>query len=191
MIQKLTRQGVRDLNSMSDSRNVIDQYKGWAEDLIKEDLNRKSFPFAVLMEQLNGDFNFGTVIRNANAFGAREVFYLGKKNFDRRGAVGTYHYTNVNYLKTHEEFLLLKERYIFIGIDNVPGSVSIENYQWPQNALLLFGEEGNGLTQDTIVHCKDVVAINMYGSVRSLNAGTASGIAMYDFVNKFSRNHNG
>ncbi|HVI41292.1 MAG TPA: TrmH family RNA methyltransferase [Anaerovoracaceae bacterium] len=168
-----------------DTRNIIDRYKGWMEDLIREDLKKRSFPYAVCMEQWQGDFNFGTLIRNANAFGAQEVFYIGKKNYDRRSTVGTHHYTSVKFLSDLEELKTLRQIYSnFIGVDNVPGSVEMNSFQWQPNSLLIFGEEGTGLTKEVIELCDHIVAITMYGSVRSLNAGVASGITMNDFVSK-------
>lgn len=175
------------MSSDPDLRNIADRYKGWILDLIKEDLVKNSFPFAIMMENLFGDFNLSTVIRNANAFGAKEVFYLGKKKFDKRGAVGTYIYTKVTHLASIEELLPLKDQYTFVGVDNITNSVPIESFTWPSNPLLIFGEEGGGLSKEVVELCQSVVAITQYGSVRSLNAGTASGIAMYDFVRKYQK----
>lgn len=166
-------------------KNVVDKYREWEVDLIREDLHKNSFPYAILMEQWQGDFNFSQCIRNANAFGAREIFYIGKRRYDKRGAVGTYNYTYVKHLPSFDELLKLKEIYTFIGIDNIDGSVPVENYVWPTNPLLIFGEEGCGLTSKIVDICESVVKISQYGSVRSLNAGTASGIICYDFVNKY------
>lgn len=166
--------------------NTIDKYSGWTTDLINQDLRKSAHPFSVLLEQIHGDFNIGTGIRNANAFNAFEVFYYGpKKKFDRRGAVGTYHYVDLKYLPTLEDVKKLKEKYTFVGIDCVPGSVAMESFFWPENTLMCFGEEGTGLSKETMELCDVIVHITQYGSVRSLNVGTASGIAMYDFVTKF------
>ena len=172
--------------SDSDTRNIIDQYKGWTTDLIKKDLQNKTFPYAVLMEQFQGDFNIGTVVRNANAFGAKEVFYIGKKRWDRRGAVGVQNYTDIKYLANIDELKELKKQYpTFIGVDNIPGSIPVETFWWPVNCLLIFGEEGTGLTPETQSLCDVIVAITQYGSVRSLNAGTASGIIMYELTQSY------
>lgn len=168
-----------------DNRNIVDRYKGWMIDLIRDDLKSKSFPYAVLMENWQGDFNIGTLVRNANAFNAKEVFYLGKKHWDRRGAVGTYNYTSVQHFADVELFLAKKEFYTFIGVDNVPGAISIKNFSWPKNSLMIFGEEGIGITTEMLKICDQVVEIPMHGSVRSLNAGSASAIVMYDYVNKY------
>lgn len=138
------------------------------------------------MQHIRGDFNFSTVIRNANAFAAKEVFYIGKKKFDRRGAVGTYLYTKVRFLSDSESLVRLKDEYLFVGVDNIEGSVLIETFVWPDKPiLLLFGEEGGGLTSEVIRLCDVIVAINQYGSVRSLNVGTASGIVMYEYVKNY------
>lgn len=166
-------------------KNVTDRYREWEIDLIRDDLKKNSFPYAVLMENWQGDFNFGQCVRNGNAFGAREVYYLGRRRYDRRATVGTHHYTDVIHVPGFEELLRLKDTYTFIGIDNMEGSVPLETFQWPKMPLMVFGEEGYGLTPEIIKHCDALVSITQHGSVRSVNAGTASGIVMHYFVNKF------
>jgi tRNA G18 (ribose-2'-O)-methylase SpoU len=165
-------------------RNVADHFKDKTEEEIKATLKATANPFAVCFENWTNDFNMATGIRNANAFNAREVFYLGIKRWDRRGAVGVHNYTEVQFLSDMEDFKKLGERYVIVGVDNVPGSVPIDSYPWAKNSLLVFGEEGVGLTPGIQALCKDIVHINMYGSVRSFNCGTASGIAMYSFCSK-------
>jgi tRNA G18 (ribose-2'-O)-methylase SpoU len=162
--------------------NVADQYKGMTIEEIKRSIKETSNSFAVCFEHWIGDFNLGTGIRNANAFNAQEVFYVGDKKWDRRSAVGVYNYTEVQWVPSIDEFKKLQERYVIIGIDNVPGSVPIETYSFPKNTLMVFGEEGTGLTPGMQALCKDIVHIEMFGTVRSLNCGVASGIAMYQYL---------
>jgi tRNA G18 (ribose-2'-O)-methylase SpoU len=175
--------------------NVIDKYKWdrltkWTTELIKEDLQKTAFPYAVLMENFAGDFNIGTVIRNANAFNAKEVFYLGMRHYDKRGTVGTHHYTAITHIRSVDELSALKERYTLVGIENsVSGAVSLGDFKWPSNPLLIIGEEGVGITPQTLALCDHCVYIPQYGSVRSLNAGVASGIVLNDFVTKHGRNN--
>ncbi len=175
--------------------NIIDKYKWdrltkWTTELVKEDLQRTAFPCAVLMENFAGDFNIGTVIRNANAFNAKEVFYLGMRHYDKRGTVGTHHYTNITHLRSVEELSKLKEHYTLVGIENsVSGAVSLGDFKWPNNPLLIIGEEGVGITPQTLALCDHCVYIPQYGSVRSLNAGVASGIVLNDFVTKYGRDN--
>lgn len=167
-------------------RNVANHLKDKSEEEIKSELQASSFPFAVCFEHWIGDFNMGSGIRNANAFNAKEVFYIGDHKWDRRSAVGVYKYTDVQWIPTIEEFKKLGERYTIVGVDNIPGcSISMRNFRWPRNSLMVFGEEGTGLTPAIQDLCRDIVEIPMYGSVRSLNCGVASGIMMYDYVNKF------
>jgi tRNA G18 (ribose-2'-O)-methylase SpoU len=164
--------------------NVNDSFKGKTEEHIREVLQASASPFAVCFEHWIGDFNMGSGIRNANGFNAREVFYLGDKKWDKRSAVGVYNYTPVQWLPTLEDFKKLKERYHIIGIDNVPGSVSMTDFQWEPETLLVFGEEGAGLTPGIQELCEEILYIPMFGSVRSFNCGVASGITMYDFITK-------
>lgn len=171
---------------MTDTRNVVDRFKDWHDELIRKELAANAFPFAAMMEHWQGDFNIGTMIRNANAFGASEVFYIGKRKWDRRGAVGVQNYMHLTHLEDYSKLEALKEKYTFIGIDNVPGSVPMEDFEWPENPLMIFGEEGTGLTAEMVQHCAAIVKITQYGSVRSLNAGSASAVTFYDFTRKLN-----
>ena len=169
------------------SRNVVDRYKSWSTESIKKDLQRNSNPFAVCMEHWQGDFNISTLMRNANAFNAREVFYFGKKRFDRRGTVGSHHYIHFTHLQRGiPELLALKERYTIIGIENnVSNTHKLSKFDWlslEKPPLMLFGEEGVGLTKESLELADYCIEIPQYGSVRSLNVGTSSGIIMYDYV---------
>ena len=165
--------------------NVEDKFKGKTKEEIKDCLKLTSNPFAVMMEHWNGDFNIATMIRNANAFNAKKVFYYGKKKYDRRGTVGTHHYVDLNYIDDVNKLISLKSDFTFVCLDNVEGSVPMENFEWPENSLMIFGEEGAGLSQEILNMADYIVSITQYGSVRSMNVGTTSGIAMYDYMRKY------
>lgn len=179
-------------------RNVIPKYKTWSDEKIKADLQAKALPFSVAMMQLQGDFNIGTLVRNANAFGAREVFYVGNKKWDRRGAVGTYHYIDVKHFYTVDEFLdYACQHYTLIALEGreqvkeiVPELYvhPIFSYTWPEEPVcMIFGEEGAGLGDDVLYTCDQAVEIPQTGSVPSLNVGVASGIAMASYVAQYSK----
>lgn len=165
-------------------RNVVDRFKSMETEDIKKTLQSEAKPFAAMFMNWAGDFNIGTGIRNANGFNAKEVFYYGKKRFDRRGVQGVHNYTSLIHLSEIEQLVELKSKYRFVGIENTYGGSMINDYKWQPNSLMIFGEEGVGLSKEIIDLCDDVVEIPMFGSVRSFNCGVASGIAMYDFVTK-------
>jgi len=179
------------MSTNTDNRNILDKYKNdrftqWSTELIKKDLQSKSFPYAVLMENFAGDFNIGTVIRSANAFNARAVYYLGQKHYDRRGTVGTHHYTDVIHLKTRDQLLQLKEEYELVALENtVPSAVTLVDAKYSRPPLFVLGEEGIGITDETLSICDKFVYIPQYGSVRSLNAAVAGSIIMNDFIVKY------
>lgn len=174
-------------NYRSWSRNVTDELKEKSEEEIRQILRETANPFSVCFEHWIGDFNMSTGVRNANGFNAKEIFYIGDRKWDRRGAVGVHNYTEVQWISSVEELAAMRDKYTFVGIDNVPGSVPMADYEWPENTLMVFGEEGPGLTPAMQAFCKDIVHIDMYGSVRSFNCGSASAIAMYDLVTKFKK----
>jgi len=168
-------------------RNVIDEYKPLSNEEIKAKVAERRLPFAVLMTHLNIDYNLGAVIRVANALGA-EVFYFGKKKFDKRGACGVYNYTNPTYLSSISEVSALKARFAFIALEQTPQSENIMTFKYPERpCLFLLGEESRGLTgTPEVFNLADYcVSIPQVGSVRSLNAATAFAIAAYDFRSKY------
>lgn len=173
----------------SNSGNVLDRFKGFSIEEVKNTLYEESLPYAVCMMQIKGDFNFSTLVRNANAFKAREVFYYGpRRRWDKRGAVGTYHYTPANWLQTLEEIKGLRGRYKhFVAMDIIPGvSTELSDHVWEPDSLLFFGEEQQGLQPEILDICDKVVHIPQGGSVRSINVGTASGISMHNIMSKLS-----
>ena len=175
-------------NSNLHNLNISDKYKydrltKWSVDLIKKDLQQNSFPYAVMMENFAGDFNISSVIRSANAFNARSVYYLGRKHYDRRGTVGTHNYTDVIHLSTRDQLLELKKDYELVAVENtVPSAVALGDAKYSRSPLFILGEEGIGITPETLELCEKFVYINMYGSVRSLNAAVAGSIIMNNFV---------
>ncbi len=169
-----------------DKRNIVNFLKYWTDFEINEHLDKKRHNFAVLCCNFAGDFNLGTVIRNNNAFLAKEVFIYGNKRWDRRGALGTHHYSHIKHLPTTNHLDEIKD-YTWVGVDNIDKiSVPMDSYVWPDNALLCFGEEQHGLPPEVIARCRDIVYIRQFGSVRSLNVGSASAIAMYDYTSKMA-----
>lgn len=168
--------------------NVIDNYKTWSTAKIKEDVARKSFPYAIMMQHISGDFNISTFIRNGNAFGAKEIFYWGKRKWDRRGAVGCHNYKQLTHINSVDDIKLLKQKYRFVGIDNnIDREItSLKSFIPMNNDLYIFGEEGSGIIKEVLDMCDKFVCIEQFGSVRSLNVGTASGIIMNHAASYFS-----
>jgi tRNA G18 (ribose-2'-O)-methylase SpoU len=167
-----------------DRRNVVDGYRYWKLEAIVADLDARRNPFHVAIENFSHDFNIGSVVRTANAFLAREVHIVGRKRWNRRGAMVTDRYQHVRH---HEDAAALAawaaERGLpLLGIDNLPGSVPLETTPLPQACILLFGQEGDGLSEGARDACAQVLSIAQYGSTRSINAGAAAAIAMHAWI---------
>lgn len=165
--------------------NVMDKFKDLEPEQIKAELKSTCFPYAVCFENVINDFNMACAMRSANALGAKEIFYVGDKRFDKRALVGVHNYSDITWIPTVEEFLQLKSSYEIVGFDNVEGSMSLNKYVWAPNSMMVFGSESVGLTPKMLSMCDKIVHINQVGSVRSLNIATAAGIAMYDYVSKY------
>lgn len=167
-----------------DTRNVVDQYRYWHMEAIVADLDTRRHPFHVAVENWEHDFNIGTVVRNANAFMAAAVHIVGRRRWNRRGAMVTDRYQHVLHHPTVDDFTAwaASESLVVAGVDNVEGSVPIEATPLPERCVLVFGQEGPGLSAEMQGACATLYGITQYGSTRSINAGVASGIAMYQWV---------
>jgi tRNA G18 (ribose-2'-O)-methylase SpoU len=167
-----------------DRRNVVDRYRYWRREAIVVDLDARRHDFHVAIENWQHDLNIGTVVRNANAFLAAEVHIVGKRRWNRRGAMVTDRYQHVRYHETIGEFTgwARGAGLVVVGIDNLPGARLLEESPLPRRCVLLFGQEGPGLSGAARAACDEVRFIPQYGSTRSINAGVASGIAMYAWL---------
>lgn len=173
-----------ELLTHGDRRNVIDAYRYWRMEAIVADLDTQRHPFHVAIENWGRDFNIGSVVRSANAFGAAAVHIIGRRRWNRRGAMVTDRYQHVLHHDDVASFAhwAAQEELPILGVDNVPGSVPIEGRELPRACLLLFGEESQGLSAKAQDAADLVLHISQYGSTRSINAGAAAAIAMHSWV---------
>ncbi len=167
-----------------DRRNVVDGYRYWRREAIVEDLDARRHPFHVAVENWQHDLNIGTVVRNANAFLAAAVHIVGKRKWNRRGAMVTDRYQHVEHHPDVEGFVqaMRSARLAVVGVDNLPGAVPIERVELPRQCVLVFGQEGPGLSEPVRAAADTVMSITQFGSTRSINAGVASGIAMHTWI---------
>ena len=169
-----------------DRRNVVDRYRYWTVEAIVADLDASRHPFHVAIENLEHDFNIGSVVRTANAFNASSVHVVGRRRWNRRGAMVTDRYLHVVHdddatslaAWAHDQGLLL------VGVDNLPGAVPLETFDLPRACVLLFGQEGTGLSDEARASCDATVSIAQFGSTRSINVGAAAAIAMHAWVRR-------
>ena len=167
-----------------DRRNVVDRYRYWTMEAIVADLDARRHDFHVAIENWQHDFNIGTVVRTANAFLAKEVHIVGRRRWNRRGAMVTDRYQHVLH---HPDVPALAEHLAargvtLLGVDNLPGSEHLETMQLPRRVCFLFGQEGPGLSEQARTACDRTFSIAQFGSTRSINASAAGAIAMHTWV---------
>lgn len=164
-----------------DRRNVEDRYRYWSHEAITADLVTRRHDFHIAIENWEHDFNIGSMVRTANAFNVAAVHIVGRRRWNRRGAMVTDRYLHVHHHEDEAALLAwLHQRDVApVGVDNLPGSVPLETALLPERSCLVFGSEGPGLTEKMVAGCDSVVAITQHGSTRSMNAGAAAAIAMY------------
>ena len=164
-----------------DRRNVLDHYRYWTVEAIVADLDTKRHPLQIAIENWQHDLNIGSVVRTANAFNVSYVHIVGKRDWNRRGAMVTDKYLHVVHHPTVADFAAWcsENNVPIIGIDNLPVSKQMENYPLPEKCVLFFGQEGAGMSDEAVGICQVVLAIQQYGSTRSMNASAAGAIAMY------------
>ena len=181
-----------ELLQYGDTRNVVDKYRYWSMEAIVADLDSKRHNFHVAIENWQHDLNIGSIVRTANAFLAKQVHIIGNKRWNRRGAMVTDRYQHILHHPTVEEFVEWSKtsnegkQMPIIAIDNVPGCKQLETYKLPETCVLLFGQEGPGLSDAAIAASRDIVEITQYGSTRSINASAAAAITMHQWIMQHS-----
>jgi tRNA G18 (ribose-2'-O)-methylase SpoU len=174
-----------------DRRNVVDAYRYWTVEAIRADLDTRRHGFHVAIENWAHDLNIGSVVRTANAFNAAAVHVVGRRRWNRRGAMVTDRYLHVVHHPTVADLAGWAATggpggaaLPLLGIDNVPGAVPLEGYPVPQRCVLLLGQEGTGLSDEAVRACAGVLSIAQFGSTRSINAGAAAAVAMHAWVRR-------
>lgn len=178
-----------DLLELGDTRNVVDRYRYWTMAAIVADLDVRRHPFSVAIENWQHDMNIGSIVRTANAFAARTVHVVGRRRWNRRGAMVTDRYQHVLH---HDAIQGLAEwaaaeHLPIVAVDNLPGSIPVTAYELPERCVLLFGQEGPGLSDEAVAAADGLVAIDQYGSTRSINASAAAAIVMHEWVRRWAR----
>jgi tRNA G18 (ribose-2'-O)-methylase SpoU len=170
-----------------DARNVVDRYRYWRREAIVADLDTRRHPFHVAVENWQHDANIGAVVRSANAFLAAEVHIVGRRRWNRRGAMVTDRYQHVRHHPDLDAFAgwAAGARLPVIGVDNLPGSVPIDAHPLPERCALLFGQEGPGLSDAARALAEPVLHIRQFGSTRSINAAAAAAVAMHEWVRRW------
>jgi tRNA G18 (ribose-2'-O)-methylase SpoU len=167
-----------------DRRNVVDAYRYWRRDAVVADLDIRRHEFHVAIENFQHDHNIGTVVRTANAFAASAVHIVGRRRWNRRGAMVTDRYQHVHHHPSMAALLdyATAEGLAVVAVDNTPGAARLETVSLPRRCVLVFGQEGPGLTEDARKQATRIVSIAQFGSTRSINAGVAAGIVMHAWI---------
>lgn len=183
----------RQLLAEGDRRNVVDRYRYWSMEAIVADLDTRRHPFHVAVENWQHDLNIGTVVRTANAFLAAEVHIVGRRRWNRRGAMVTDRYQHVRHHPGPEDLAAWARAadLALIGIDNLPGSVPLDSRPLPEACVLVFGQEGPGLSERIRPLLDECRSIPQFGSTRSINAGVAAGIAMHAWISQHAGRRGG
>lgn len=173
-----------ELLAHGDQRNVVDAYRYWRREAVVADIDARRHPLHVAIENFHSDANIGTVVRTANAFAVHTVHIVGRRRWNRRGAMVTDRYQHLAHHATTAELLewARGEELTVVAIDNTPGSVPLETACLPRECLMVFGQEGPGITEEAREGAALTCSIAQFGSTRSINAGVAAGIAMHAWV---------
>ena len=173
------------MDSNSDTRNLVDKFKGMSNEDIVAELDKSRVPLEVAIENLAHDFNIGTVVRNANAFNMARVHIIGKRKYNRRGAMVTDKYLHMDHFATVDEFIAdahTRGMKVVAVDNNRPESKPLQQTQLVSNSILVFGSESDGISQELLDKADQAFYIEQLGSTRSINVGCASAVAMYEAV---------
>jgi len=168
---------------MEDTRNLIDEYKGLTNEQVFDALSKKRTSLEIAIENVEHDFNIGSIIRTANSFNVNKVHIIGKKKYNRRGAMCTDKYLKIIHHATIEDFLASQQGRELVAIENnTPRALPLHDKSFTKNTTLIFGSENSGITPELLEKSHDVRFIESFGSTRSVNVGAAAAIAMYEYI---------
>lgn len=168
---------------MEDTRNLIDKYKGKTNEQVFAALEKTRTPLEIAIENVEHDFNIGTIVRSANSFNVQKVHIIGKKKYNRRGAMCTDKYLKIEHHATIADFLETQKNRELVAIENnTTRALPLHEKKFSPRTTLIFGSENNGITSELLQTATDVRFIESFGSTRSVNVGVAAGIAMYEFT---------
>lgn len=175
-----------ELLEKGDARNVLDKYRYWKVDAIKNDLDAHRLPLEIAVENVSRDFNMGTIVRTANALNINRVHIIGRRQWNKRGAMVTDIYMNIEYHASVEAFAASMDQAgrRIVAIDIIPGAKPLSSAELPNNSVLVFGSEKEGVSEALQAVAEGVVHIEQFGSTRSVNVGVAAGIVMYEWVRR-------
>ncbi|MGB7504469.1 MAG: RNA methyltransferase, partial [Mycobacterium sp.] len=173
-----------ELLRLGDTRNVVDPYRYWTREAIVADIDERRHPLHVAIENFGNDANIGAVVRTANAFAVDTVHIVGRRRWNRRGAMVTDRYQRLRHHETTADLLAFASAagLTVVAVDNIPGASRIEDVRLPRDCLLIFGQEGPGITAEATAGAHCTVSIAQFGSTRSINAAVAAGIAMHTWI---------
>lgn len=168
---------------MEDTRNLIDKFKGQPNDKVKSELSKSRTPLEIAIENVEHDFNIGSIVRTANSFNVAKVHIIGKKKYNRRGAMCTDKYLEIIHHPDITSFLNTQINREIVAIENnTPRAKPLNDKKFVQSTTLIFGSENSGITKELLEKAHDVRFIESFGSTRSVNVGVAAGIAMYEYA---------
>ncbi len=168
---------------MEDTRNLVDEYKGLSNEQVFAKLDQNRIPLEIVIENVEHDFNIGSIVRTANSFNVSKVHIIGKKKYNRRGAMCTDKYLEILHHPTIEDFLKTQKNRELIAIENnTAGAKPLHEKHFTPNTTLIFGSENNGITEELLEKAHETRYIESFGSTRSVNVGVAAGIAMYEYT---------
>jgi tRNA G18 (ribose-2'-O)-methylase SpoU len=178
----------RELLANGDARNVVDRFRYWTVEAIVAELDTRRHGFSVAIENWQHDMNIGSIVRTANAFLAETVHIVGRKRWNKRGAMVTDRYQHIVHHDAIADLVAFARESgrSIVAVDNVPGSVEVGEFGFPERCILLFGQEGPGLTAEALDAADAVVEIRQFGSTRSINAAAAAAIVMHEWIDEWS-----
>lgn len=172
---------------MEDPRNLVDEYKGLKNEQIFDELAKSRTPLEIAIENVEHDFNIGSIVRTANSFNVKKVHIIGKKKYNRRGAMCTDKYLEIVHHSTIEDFLKTQKGRELVAIENnLERAKPLNDKTFRSDTTLIFGSENNGITEELLEKATDVRFIESFGSTRSVNVGVAAGIAMYEYIRQIT-----
>ena len=151
----------------------------------------KKTPLIIVLDDIRSLNNIGSIFRTCDAFKIEKIYLCGitatpPNRKITKTAIGSTESVEWLYFdKINDLILNLKNQGFKIwAIEQTENSKTLsqmEVIESNKKHVLIFGNEIDGVKQEVINNCDDVVEINQYGTKHSLNVSIAAGIVIWNF----------
>ncbi|MBK7763613.1 MAG: RNA methyltransferase [Bacteroidetes bacterium] len=157
------------------------------EEKVVNVISHRQNDITIVLENIHDPHNVSAILRSCDAIGIMEVFILNTKenlfrNFDRRKSASAHKWMMIHQFTDAETcFKEVKKKYhkvysTFLSND----ARDLYELNFCEPMALVFGNEKDGISEETLAFCDTNFMIPQVGMISSLNVSVACAVCLYE-----------